>query len=145
MIQRVQTLFLLIASGCFGGSLAAPFASTPIAIRETAFADQSYTASDSGLLFALLLLACLLALAAIFLYRNRPLQRNLSWGSVILAVGALGFGIFLFMQQAPALGPTDVQEGFGAILPIAGSIASLFAVRGINKDERLVRSADRLR
>lgn len=145
MIQRLQSVFLLLSGGCLGGSLAVPFADTAVAVPGTLFADAVFTASDSVALLVLLALGAVAAVAAIFLYGNRLLQRNVTWAAVICAIGAIAFGVFFFMQQGPSLTEVGVDEEWGGILPLLAIVFGVLAVRYINQDERLVRSADRLR
>ena len=145
MIQRLQSIFLLLSGGCLGGSLAVPFADSAAAIPGTLFADGRFTASDSVALVVLLGIGAAAAIGAIFLYDNRLLQRNVAWMAAICAVGAIAFGLFTFMQQGRAMGATAVDEEWGAALPVLAIVFAVLAVRYIDKDERLVRSADRLR
>jgi len=145
MIQRLQSIFLLLSGASLGGTFALPYADSATPIPETLFADQFYTNSDNTALMVLIGLAALLAVAAIFVYSNRKLQRQLSWGSIALTVGAIAFGVYYFMSQGAAMGSVVVDEEPGAILPIAAIVFDFLAIRYINKDEKLVRSADRLR
>ena len=145
MIQRLQSIFLLLSGGCLGGSLAVPFADASQPVANTLFADAVYTAGDSLGLLVLFGLGMLAAVAAIFLYGNRLLQRNVAWAAAICTLGAIAFGVFYFMQQAPLMGDVAVDEEWGVALPLLAIVFAVLAVRYINKDERLVRSADRLR
>ena len=145
MIQRIQSIFLLLSGACLGGTFALPFADSAQPVPGTLFADSYFSNSDHIGLMVLFGLAALASIAAIFLYNNRPLQKNISWASILLALGAIAFGVFFFMQQADAMGSVAVDEEPGALLPIAALVFDFLAIRSINKDERLVRSADRLR
>jgi hypothetical protein len=75
MIQRIQTIFLLLAAGFFGGTALLPLmrSSEPIPTSRY-FSDGVFQAGDHPLLFAVTALGAVLALVAVFLYRNRPLQ-----------------------------------------------------------------------
>ncbi len=145
MIQRLQSIFLLLAGGCLGGTFALPYADSATAVPGTVFADGFFSNADSVGLAVLMGLAALAAVVAIFMYSNRQLQKNLSLGSIILTLGAVGFGVFYFMQQGAAMGEVVVDEEPGAFLPLAAIVFDVLAIRYINKDEKLVRSADRLR
>jgi hypothetical protein len=46
-------------------------------------------------------------------------------------------------QANPA--PTNGGYAFGSVLPIFSLVFLILAIRGINKDEKLVKSLDRLR
>ncbi len=145
MIQRIQSVFLLLSGLCLGGSLGLPFADSASPIPGTLFADGLFTATDNVLLLVLLALGAVAAVAAIFLFRNRKLQKNISWASIICTIGAVAFGVFYFMQQGQAMGATVIDEEPGAALPLIAVVFSLLAIRSITKDDKLVRSADRLR
>lgn len=145
MIQRLQSIFLLLSGGCLGGSLAVPFADSAAAVPGTLFADGLFTAADATGVLALLGLGAVAAVVAIFLYGNRPVQRNVAWAAAICAFSAIALGVFTFLQQGAAMGEVAVDEEPGAALPVLAIVFAVLAARYIDKDERLVRSADRLR
>ena len=90
---------------------------------------------DGELITRLLVaLMAIVALVTIFLYRNRPLQTTLC--NVVMCVGIL-FYIVLAVKQ-------PVMEWFWA-LPLAGILLTFLARKAIVKDEKLVRSLDRIR
>lgn len=148
MIQRIQTVYLLLAAVASFLLFVLPIASTDAVIAGSdLFADAKYTIQDNIVLTILFVLTGIAALAAIFLFKNRPLQRNL--GRVALALTIIGviFAIVFFMQDgivntSEAISPAD---GIGAFLPVLSIIFIVLAIRGINKDEKTVRSMDRLR
>ncbi len=144
MIQRIQTIFLLLGAGSCFGLLGLPVAETDQAVEggNSFFADQAYTIQDSGALLGIFLAAGLLFLGGIFLFRNRPLQMRLSLTSLFLVVLGVALGIYLYVQD-PAAAQASVEAGVG--LPALAAVFALLAYRFIKKDEKLVRSADRLR
>ena len=103
-----------------------------------------YTIFDNIALLGLFAGAGAMALIAIFLFKNRPLQRRIALLSLFLTVFGTGVAIFLFFQNQTENTAT-VREGFGLGMPVLTSLFTLLAQRSIRKDERLVRSADRLR
>ncbi len=149
MIQRIQTIFLFLASLAGFGQFAAPYLTTDTgnpAATLPALADNSLNPLDNPGLIGLCALSGIVSLAAIFLFKNRPLQARLAGGaaiaSVLLAV-LTGFVIYQLFQQMPAGGST--QYGLGLALPVVALLFNWLAIRYIGKDEKLVRSADRLR
>lgn len=149
MIQRIQTIFLLLASAAGFGQFAAPYLSTEAGNPATtvpALADNVLNPLDNPGLLGLCALSGVVSFAAIFLFKNRPLQGRLAVGaalaSILLAVLA-GFVIYQIFQQMPSGG--SVQYGIGLGLPAAALIFNWLAARFIRRDEHLVRSADRLR
>jgi len=136
MIQRIQTLYLLLAAGVSGGLV---------------FVFEIWKNTEGLLLFAkdnvlylsLFLGSALLSLISIFLYKNRKAQFVLGRLNIILNFILLG----LFVYQSLNLsGETHVSEkGIGMFLPIVSIVLLVLANKAIKKDEDLVKSVDRLR
>lgn len=146
MIQRLQSIFLLLASGsCFGlfGTDAAD-SSTKLDNSEL-FNDGSYNVFDDPVLIGLFALAGVIFLADIFLFRNRPLQMKLSLLAVVLTVAGVAYGAFRYFTDAAAEIASAVTPDVGIALPVITLVFGLLARNYIQKDEKLVRSADRLR
>ena len=146
MIQRIQSVFLLLASAAAFALFAFPFASTQDAVSASAmFADSQYDLSDN---IALLILFCLaggLAFISIFMFKNRKTQLLLGRFAIVANLIGLVLAIALFMQDRENLGSVDPDDGIGLYLPIAFLVFALLATRFITKDEKLVKSMDRLR
>ena len=146
MIQRIQTIFLAVGGGLLLSVLGLPFATTPSAVTGSAFfADATYSAQDHPALLALFGLGGLLAIVGVFLFRNRLLQMRLTIFSAIAAILAIALTVLLFLQESKSLGDAAINDGVGAYLPILGLVCLLLAYWFIGKDEKLVRSMDRLR
>ena len=145
MIQRVQSIYLLLAGGSFFGTFLAPFAESPVEVPGTVLADGLFTTTDSTGMVIGFAVAGLSALAAIFLYANRKLQVNVSRVALGAALLAVVLGVLAFMQDGEAMGEAPVEGEFGGLLPFVGAILTFLGIRNIRSDERLVRSADRLR
>lgn len=145
MIQRIQSIFLLLSGASLGGTFALPFADSSAPVAETLFADSFFTVFDSLPLMIGFGLAALSALIAIFLFNNRGLQKKVASASAFLTIGSVCFAIGQYMQESEKLSGITIDDEPGLFLPAVGFILAILAVRYINKDERLVRSADRLR
>jgi hypothetical protein len=146
MIQRLQSIFLFLASGsCFGlfGTDAAD--SNEKMDASELFNDASYNVFDDPILMGVFGLAGAVFLADIFLFRNRPLQMKLSMLAVALTVIGVGYGAFRFFTDVAADTVDAVTPDLGLALPAVTLIFGLLARNYIKKDEKLVRSADRLR
>ena len=86
----------------------------------------------------LLCISCFFSLVTIGLYKNRRLQMKICIVTMILF-----FSTFISTSYlTAALGCT---VGFGSVVPLLSAVLALLAWNGIKKDEKLVRSADRLR
>jgi Domain of unknown function (DUF4293) len=146
MIQRIQTLYLLLAAGAFASPLAAPYLSATATDATIPLGDGRLTPTDNPGLAGLTIMSVVLALAAIFLFKNRPLQGRLATFGILLGVMTLVLAGFVAKTNMDAFtNGTTHQWGLGWAGPIIGTITSWLATRGIKADERLVRSMDRLR
>ncbi len=154
MIQRLQTVFLALAAILMSLLFSRPmsFATTDQALPagnvQNMLTDGVYNTQDHLVLLILAILGILVPLITIFLYRNRPLQMKLSRLSIALA-GLFIVLIIVFLQQnnqelAFENGIT-IEYGYGYIIPVLAILFLALAIRYIRKDEKLVRSADRLR
>ncbi len=144
MLQRVQTLYLLAVVGfmtalCF----------TPMATYAADGAEGAFVAFDFWWIGVLFALAALLPFVVIWLYKNRMLQVRLLCAEMVLLVGAQIFSLWYaigFTNNVKALGDivmTSIKTP--TFFPVVCLILVWLAIRGILKDERLVRSLDRIR
>lgn len=158
MIQRLQSVFLLLASGAIA-SLYSPMMALGKVIHGQAaepspLADGLFTISDDLSLTILAGSAAGVFFAAIFLYKKRSFQATITQIGNLLSGGLLVYGYYLFSKVAPSVSAAQISEtaqatevgyGFGIGAPILAMVLSLLAIRFIKKDEAIVRSADRLR
>lgn len=156
MIQRKQTLFLLLGALCGVLTFFFPvdtfLRGGEIFIFRTdgIFHDGMPVVDASSKVPFSLVIGFLSAMlvAAIFFYRKRPRQLMLVRSTVLVL---LGIQVFLFITDQSLfayLGKSgDVQRSFGLslFLPVGMIVFALLAMRGISADERLVKSMDRLR
>lgn len=146
MLQRIQSIFLFLAGGASLGLFGLPFATIPSGIPQSAiFADAAYNVQDQIALMVLFGLGGALALLAIFIFKNRNLQMRLAIFAFIANLIGVIFGVLYFMQNSTEANAQQINDGFGMYLPIAAMVFSLLAYRFISKDEKLVKSMDRLR
>lgn len=149
MIQRIQSVFLLLAAGAMGSQFAVPYLQTPDgnpARTLPALADGVLNPQDNPGLLGLTVLGAIVSLAAIFLFKNRSLQARLAGigaGVGVLLLALATFTAKTTLDQAPADG--SIQFSLGLALPVVALILNWLAARAIRKDESLVRSMDRLR
>ncbi len=148
MIQRIQSIFLLLASACAFGLLGLPFATTNSSALKstTVFSDSLYNLNDNLLLMILFCAAGGLTLISIFLYKNRKTQLLVGRFGIIANIIGLVWAIVFYMQQSQNFADdAKVDDGLGLYLPIVFLIFAFLAQRYIVKDEKLVQSMDRLR
>jgi len=146
MIQRIQSVFLLLAAAAAFGLFALPFASTNKAIANSSiFQDNLYDINDHIGLLVLFCGAGALAFISIFLFKNRKTQLLVGRLAIIANIIGLVLAIALFMNDRGTLGEQTPDDGLGIFLPIAFLIFAFLAQRFISKDDKLVKSMDRLR
>lgn len=141
MIQRVQTLWLIVvALAAFASYTLKLYVGTPIEGGE-----KFLLLADDFLLVIPIITLGILAIICLFLFKNRKLQFRLSLLGMFLSIG------FIFLEYFRVeTFKTDklIQSGsyqLGALLPIVMVIFFFLAARGIYKDQKLIKSMDRLR
>lgn len=136
MIQRIQTIYLLISAGISAGLI---FVFHLWKTNE----DVLVYAQDNVFYLGLFLLSAILSLTSIFRYKNRKSQFVLGRLNIILNFILLG--IFVY-QSLNLSGETEVSEkGIGVLLPVFSIVFLVLANKAIKRDEDLVKSVDRLR
>jgi len=157
MIQRIQSLFLLAASACLllllhgGFKFGALDQDAPVVLEaaaSTSFSDGKFTVDDYLILLLLTIAGGIIALATIFLFKKRKLQISLTKTFVFIVLLLNGLGFYL-MYKDLGIVQENVEVGFavkpGSFLPLIAIVLGYFAMRYIQKDEKLVKSMDRLR
>lgn len=109
----------------------------------TKWAD--YVAPESLLLLTLVTLAMINSVANVFLFRNRPLQKKLCMLGILLALLILGLEVMQVEEIRQSLNPTVGRWQMGALLPMMMIVFLILAFLGIRKDDKLIKSLDRLR
>lgn len=146
MIQRIQSIFLLLSAGAAFGLFAFPFAaSSEKVVASALFADGVYSIDDQFGLLLFFVLAGALAVVNIFLFKNRPLQMKLCRFALVADLLGLVLALILFFRDSSTLSGVEVKDGVGLFLPAGFFIFGILALKYIRKDENLVQSMDRLR
>ena len=136
MIQRIQTIYLLLVAGISGGL-------TFVFYLWKQVEGALVFAKENPLYFGLFLGSAALAVLSIFMFKNRKLQFVLGRLNIILNFILLGLFVYLSLNLS---GETVVSEkGIGMFLPIISIVLLVLANKAIKKDEDLVKSVDRLR
>lgn len=145
MLQRIQSIFLLVSGIAFFLLFAVSFA-TSNKVEAGIFTDQAYSITDNPILIGLTVIGGGLALFNIFIYKNRSLQMRLGYVIIVLSILLpLVASLLFFNQYSQMESDIEINEGFGIGLPILALITTILANRFIKKDDKLVRSSDRLR
>jgi hypothetical protein len=136
MIQRIQTIYLLLAAAVSGGLIFVfELWRSPEGLKV--FAD------DINYVFAMFLVSAFFSILSISRFKNRKFQFVLGRLNIILNFILLGLFVY---QSLNVSGETNVSEkGIGIFLPIISIVLLALANKAIKKDEDLVKSVDRLR
>jgi hypothetical protein len=92
----------------------------------------------------ILIPSVLITFISIFLYKKRVLQIRLSIFNIILQIGFIGL-MFLYLYLGSNKFGVDFITELSIILPFAAAIFTFLAIRGIARDEALIRSMNRIR
>jgi len=155
MIQRIQTLFLAIATALSGFLLKGPI------VRLVGEDSQAYELNYKGIfsvdngvvgnliekslpLSILLIAVPVLFLLAIFLYKKRKLQIRVTVFSTLLLIGAFLLMMFYIFYTGRKL-EAELIFNIKLTFPIIGAIFGYLAFRNILKDQLLIKSYERIR
>ena len=158
MIQRIQTVFLFLAFlatlALFFFPLAGIYSNTA-AYKFYIYELKNMVPGEASLFsfmttFPLLLLNILVgafSIAAVFLYKNRVLQAKIVRVAILsdIILIALVFFVYAKIIETKLLASPDYLDETGIYFPLISLIFLILANRSIMKDEKLVRSVDRLR
>lgn len=157
MIQRIQSIWLLLASLVIFGLFLFPYLNyiDLVGLGKKLYVSGAYTAVNNEVVkqetYVLQTIATvvlgLIPLLTIFLYKNRKLQLKLIYLQIALVVL---FAIWLYFSATAVL--TLISQSVGAnnigvaffLLPVSVILLAM-AIGGIRNDEKLIKSADRLR
>ena len=149
MIQRIQSLWLLLASGT--AVLMYFFPVIQLTPENALFIYQYDSISIAGIdniiqsgyiVAGLLGVIALLSFVGIFFFKKRMLQMRICTLISLLIIFLVGLITFFSLSSGNKIAATI---GLSAILPIIIFIFVLMARRAVKKDEELVRSVDRIR
>lgn len=149
MIQRKQTIFLLLAVAAIIACLCMPIGEIEpkgmgvptVWMNLGLLTDRHF--EPQPLPFVDLVVASVCSFAAIFLYKKRKLQASLCTASVVILLAWYVYYVFSVFSVFQSVGTFHVR--FAAVLPFVAVILLFMARRGIIADEKLVRSMDRIR
>lgn len=149
MIQRKQTIFLILAAVAAIVLIFVPTVQTSVQLGSVSlFSSGEALADGSNMIIGMVLsiIVAVVAVAAIFLFNNRPLQAKVVVADLVLTLalqGYLAWQFFRIYSDQTVFG--DAQPHVGLFLPMLVLVFLFLAHRGIKADEKLIRSMDRLR
>ena len=132
MVQRVQTVYLFLA-GFVSGVLSYFFPTGLDAVGKI----------DLPIIYEVFLISALLSFLVIFLFKNRKLQFVL--GRLNIVLNLILLGVFVYWSLTlPGEGLLS-EKGIGQFIPVISIVLLVLANKAIKRDEKLVKSVDRLR
>ncbi len=144
MIQRIQSLYLLLAALVSGGLIfifylwVSQSGVNYYAINS--IGEENLFLKSIGILF---IGSSILSIISLFLFKNRKTQVVINRLNIILNFFLLGIIVYLLLTLS---GEAVVSEkGIGSFLPLIAILLLVLANKAIIKDEKLVKSVDRLR
>ncbi|RAK64560.1 DUF4293 domain-containing protein [Hymenobacter edaphi] len=156
MIQRIQSVFLLLLAICMVCVLFLPiWAKTDPQTNQTVTLTATHLTSTNPAqaplatyaIAALAAISALVALAEIFQYQKRMTQLMLGSLNLLLISATIGACWYYVTQVGEQMVNVKMPGTFeaGFYLPTLALLLNLLANRFIRRDEKLVRSMDRLR
>jgi len=137
MLQRIQSIWLLLASACAIVSFKVPFFSGTN--KEGIPSFNLVPDADHFVLMLLTIVVAVLSLVCIFLYRNRTTQMRIVLLTMFIQIGLLAF----YIKETMAF--ITGTYALTSILQVLILVFLFLAIRGINHDNKLIRDSDRLR
>lgn len=147
MIQRIQTVYLVISTILLGLLFLIPYAELAkdgmIYLFNYRGISLDGALKYNGSAISILIGVLVILHAVIILnYKNRIRQIRFLVLSILLMLGL--FGMFFFFIYY-SFGDAQVSYKVSIIFPLIAVILDYLALRAIGKDEALVRSIDRIR
>lgn len=140
MIQRMQSLWLLLAAISGILSFMLPFFETTVQNADaTSGGHSDINAGSSFFLTVLSAASIILSVVSIFYYKNRKLQLRLC----VIGAGLTLLLVILFISAMKKIGGTI--PSLTSVFVFAAPVFYILAARGIWKDQKLVKSLDKLR
>ncbi|HTB53002.1 MAG TPA: DUF4293 domain-containing protein [Ferruginibacter sp.] len=139
MIQRIQSIWLLLASICAFATFKMPYYSGTNTTNTAMQYGELNATTGGSLILIVTALVSMLALVILFLYKQRVLQLRLC------IVGILLEAVLIFLYYRKVQTFTQGSYSLAAMLHSAIILLFVLAGRAINKDQNLVKNSDRLR
>lgn len=154
MIQRIQTVYLLIAAFLLAFFFFVPFSTFMVepqmvkylflvsGLLSEGITNESIYSTLPLLILSILVFA--ISMVTIFLFKKRMIQIRLCVINTVLLIGMQGL-LYYYVVAVSKLLLTNPNYSIIFIFPAVSAVLCFLALRTIAKDEALVRSLERLR
>lgn len=141
MIQRKQTLWLLLAALCSLAGLKFSFyyVTLPNQLTTEKINMHEINGMENLWLNVFSIATGVLCMVAVFLYKNRKLQQRICWISILTEI-MVAIGYYQTIKNY-----SDAKPALGSVLQVIITISILLAIAGIRKDDKIIAESDRLR
>jgi len=139
MIQRLQSLWLLLAAFFTALTFKFPFYNGSVMNSSNQLYSAKLTAQFNALMLIVTAILLAIIVVDIFLFNNRKLQLRLAILALIISIADI---VWYFTKiETFANGELSLSSLFYFVIPIF----LFLAARGIWRDQKLIKSLDRLR
>jgi hypothetical protein len=147
MLQRIQSVYLLLSIALLGLLLWLPIAELTSGGEIYSFTVNGIFRGNEKIVDGILLVCFTLAilllhLIVLFSYKKRIRQIRILVFTMVLLAGL--FGLFFWYTRI-LIPDTTASFKVSAAFPVVAIILDYLAIRGIGKDEALIRSLNRIR
>jgi glucose-6-phosphate-specific signal transduction histidine kinase len=144
MIQRIQTVYLLLASICLALIYFFSLWGCVINIEGNHIIYQLKIEAHLPLLLSLAI-AFTITILSIFYFKNRKKQIWFCLAAIFTVIAFLALCNFYVADAKKSYELVSSAYSLAVLLPFATLVFIAFAIWNIRKDERLIKSLDRLR
>jgi len=155
MLQRIQTVWLFLATVALFSLLLFPYIQilnykgSAMAIKASGvYEDMGGRVVQTQPFLLLTITTVILGLMPfliIFFYQNRKKQITICYLTILAILGYSFWLVQAAKQAADGIVLGANNYGVGLVLPSLAILFIILAIRGIRSDEKLIKSADRLR
>ncbi len=138
MLQRIQSIWLLLAGLCAFASLKMPFY---VGTNKELIPSSELNGTTNFYLMALTIAIGIMALICIFLYKNRKMQLTLAVLGLFMEAGLL----VLYYTYAHQFVAGSGTYALTALLQGCIILFFFLAAKGISRDSKIIKESNRLR
>ncbi len=151
MIQRIQSIWLLLAAIVISALFYVDVYSvkTPSVLNMPPEIVNDYNnisaIKNNFIAVGIVSLSIILSLTAIFFFKNQKRQKGLIWINILLLIGLM-FLLYINLNNFWTNYPDNGGHiWIGLFLPVITVFLLILALRGISKDQKILKSLDRMR
>ena len=150
MLQRIQTVYLLLASICMVVSLLTNLAVFTFGGEIVNFQAMGFYMNEEIIfstwgLFIIGNIAAVLSVLIVIKKKKRMLQIRLASFNLFMILGYYGLIAFYILKRNPEAISVFENVSIGMITPFIAIVLIYLAIRKIGADEALIRSLNRIR